>query len=548
MLAIQVEFVNYRYIATAYNNRMKSEWPPHPARLFSALVATHFDDFHPSIEEHAILEWLERQGSPLIVASSAIHSDVVTSFVPVNDTTIFRNIGYDKLESALFRVQNAELALQQSNNKDNKKILKKANSDLNKIKNKHRKLVSDCDHTDFKKTELKAGLELLPRFRKRQPRTFNSVVPNDPCVTFIWPDALPNSDQYVILNKLAERVVHLGHSLSLVVGRLIDNPPKPNWLPTIDQGTVQLRIPYPGLLKNLEERYAIHQGIEPRISPCEFQSYTNCSIEVKNIHTIFGEDWIILKYIRGPILTTIDTAKLSRQIRRILMTYADDPVPEIISGHKSDGTPSKNPHLVIVPLPFVGSQYADGRILGVAIIFPLAASFEERSCVFRALGRWESNNDNSILPVLLDKKMFYFTQLEHQSKQYMLRPSTWCQPSYQWRTVTPIALDRSPRNPKNLYSRDPIKCLKALNEAKDSICSSFKDIGIQPPKQIEICGTSIIGSIESNKFPRYPENKDYYKRTLVHAILNFDYEPSGLMSIGAGRFNGIGQCIPWSLK
>ena len=40
MLAIEVTFLTGRYVATAYNTRTESEWPPHPARLFSALAAT----------------------------------------------------------------------------------------------------------------------------------------------------------------------------------------------------------------------------------------------------------------------------------------------------------------------------------------------------------------------------------------------------------------------------------------------------------------------------------------------------------------------------
>jgi CRISPR-associated protein Csb2 len=75
MLAIEVEFLTGRYVATAYNTRAESEWPPHPARLFSAFTSTHFaadDATMPGrSEERAILEWLEQQGAPSIRASEA---------------------------------------------------------------------------------------------------------------------------------------------------------------------------------------------------------------------------------------------------------------------------------------------------------------------------------------------------------------------------------------------------------------------------------------------------------------------------------------------
>ena len=40
MIAIEVELLTGRYVATSFNDRRVPEWPPHPARLFSALVAT----------------------------------------------------------------------------------------------------------------------------------------------------------------------------------------------------------------------------------------------------------------------------------------------------------------------------------------------------------------------------------------------------------------------------------------------------------------------------------------------------------------------------
>ena len=88
MLAIEVSFLTGRYVATAYNTRTEGEWPPHPARLFSALVATHFADGSSAAEstgERDALEWLEGQGAPDIAASQASRRDVATVFVPVND-------------------------------------------------------------------------------------------------------------------------------------------------------------------------------------------------------------------------------------------------------------------------------------------------------------------------------------------------------------------------------------------------------------------------------------------------------------------------------
>ena len=41
MLAVEVEFLMGRSLATQTDERTEAEWPPHPQRLFSALVARY---------------------------------------------------------------------------------------------------------------------------------------------------------------------------------------------------------------------------------------------------------------------------------------------------------------------------------------------------------------------------------------------------------------------------------------------------------------------------------------------------------------------------
>ncbi|MFN8876672.1 MAG: type I-U CRISPR-associated protein Csb2, partial [Gemmatimonadota bacterium] len=40
MFALRLDLLTGRYAATSFDDRRRAEWPPHPARLFSALVAT----------------------------------------------------------------------------------------------------------------------------------------------------------------------------------------------------------------------------------------------------------------------------------------------------------------------------------------------------------------------------------------------------------------------------------------------------------------------------------------------------------------------------
>src|SRR3989304_2852312 len=93
MLSIEVELLGGRYAATEHNDRSRAEWPPHPARLFSALVAALHDREpvgHPAGEA---LLWLEQQDAPqldvdLDVDEGIGRREVRAVFVPVNDVTL----------------------------------------------------------------------------------------------------------------------------------------------------------------------------------------------------------------------------------------------------------------------------------------------------------------------------------------------------------------------------------------------------------------------------------------------------------------------------
>jgi CRISPR-associated protein Csb2 len=85
MLAIEVRFLLGRYVAADYRDREKAEWPPHPARLFSALVAAAYESGLGESARAALL-WLERLPPPQLCADPEPSLPLpVTVFVPVND-------------------------------------------------------------------------------------------------------------------------------------------------------------------------------------------------------------------------------------------------------------------------------------------------------------------------------------------------------------------------------------------------------------------------------------------------------------------------------
>ena len=89
MLVLRIVYLTGRAVATEYNDRDEPEWPPHPARLFSALVAEHAEAPDPA-EREALL-WLEKAAPPSIAATPASVRRTVTHYVPVNDAQVPRS-------------------------------------------------------------------------------------------------------------------------------------------------------------------------------------------------------------------------------------------------------------------------------------------------------------------------------------------------------------------------------------------------------------------------------------------------------------------------
>jgi len=95
MLTFEVEFLTGVSVAANPYRREEPEWPPHPDRLFQALVAAWGRDDQPDHDERAALEWLEALPTDglIISAPAAYGRDVVPVYVPPNDARTSGNPG-----------------------------------------------------------------------------------------------------------------------------------------------------------------------------------------------------------------------------------------------------------------------------------------------------------------------------------------------------------------------------------------------------------------------------------------------------------------------
>jgi CRISPR-associated protein Csb2 len=549
MLAIEVTFLTGRYVATSYNSRAAAEWPPHPARLFSALVATHFaadlatTAGHES--ERVALEWLEGLGAPRIQASDAAPRDVVTVFVPVND------VAMTDVDAEAHAVDEARANLDSARAKGEARAFKAAQKAIAKAEAALTKAIQRATAVPASRVNPDQGRCVLPDHRTRQPRTFPSVTPDEPRVTFVWDEAAPTEAQQAALSSLLKRVVRLGHSSSLVTMRLTAAPLAPNWRPD-DQGEATLRVVEAGQLEALKAAWRHHREEEPRVMPAVPQLYTRrasgSSAQVPT--SLFSESWLVLRRVEGPPLPVVSAVGLARAVRRVLLSFAAEPIPEILSGHRDDGQPTTVPHVAVVPLPFVGHAQATGAILGVALIFPRAIGEAERRDVYRAVAAWEAaarqeDEDTPTVQVNLGPAgVLGLERVEWGTVQVTLRPSTWCGPAQVWSTVTPVALDR---NPGNLSSRDPHELASAVTQAEATIRAACVRIGLPEPLRVEVLPAAPwAGAAKVRNYPPFPGLEGRIQRVLTHARVAFERAVRGPVLLGAGRFVGLGLFRPES--
>jgi CRISPR-associated protein Csb2 len=471
-------------------------------------------------------------------------------FVPVNDVGVIRHPNREKLEREL------EAYAQLDEGAARAKALKKAEEARKKLQAETLKACAAPSETTAQAR--KEATAMLPDGRGRQPRTFPVAIPELPHVAFVWPDAAPPRDVSIALGNLLRRLSRLGHSSSLVHATLITAERievlaartaccVPN-----EAGNTSIRWVSPGQIERLDRAFALHQQVQPRVLPARFVNYRwgRAAKATMTPSSYFAPDFLVFARLDGPRLPPTSVVGLSSQVRKALMSCADPPPHEVISGH---GGASERPHLAIVPLPYVSGRFADGALLGFALILPRTADEAARKALLRAVARMESNGEPGraaeapSLTILLGEagKLVLRRVAWGEDRRRTLQPNTWTHASRHWATATPIALDR---NPGDLHNADARRRAQAFDDAAASIRTSCERIGLPVPHDVDVLRSCVLpGTAKPKSYPRYPIAASRPQRVLVHARLTFDEPVTGPVLLGSGRYFGLGLCAPVDL-
>ncbi len=479
MIGFEVEFLGGVSYASRPDNRAVTEWPPQPDRLFQSLVATWGRNDEPDLAETEALEWLEARNHDALRIDASIGSarDVLIVFVPTNDART-----------------TSERA--------------------------------------------KSTASLLTRLR--QQRYFPAQAlgdGEDARVRYLWTDATDVDRHAPALERLAREMTYVGHSSSLVRAAFLRDAGhvkvRDAWIP---RGGVPLRVPYPGRLAELRRRYT--QRLPANASPVTVTALRPAN--VTEHQTLFDRNAIVVLADAGGFRPAAEAfPTVAKRLRDALMKIGEDAgirIPELLSGHAANGDASSKAHVAFIPLSDIGGPFSDGFLRGVAVLFPHEAPSHELVDVRRIL-RAFIDSDNGGGALHFGRSGSWRLSPAAGETIHALDLTRYTEPSRMWGSVTPVALERYPKNE---------------SEIATLLLSMLDNAGV--PASVVRHADARFAITESSQFRGAPTiraarlalapDSRYRSKRFVHLCVRFGEPVHGPLVLGAGKFRGLGLMHP----
>lgn len=484
MLVFEIEYLQRVSYAAKYNRPDEPEWPPHPDRVFMALVGA-WGSAGCSAAGADALRWLESQGPPEIAAPDANPRSRFKNFVPTSSNEA-QGFGY-------------------------------------------------LDATN---------LLQITQSIVRKERMFPAVVlPDDrPTVHMIWRDVSPSAIVRDSLELLAGLVSHVGHSASLTrVSVASKTDVEPSYVASKDDSAsdLLLRCPHPGRLEALVSRFSDATSVMIPSWPSTAPTCRYHRPKSKPAEGAMGpsEEWVVLAATGlVPILRAFPM--VGKAMRDTVMSHTQEEVHKIISGHTPNGRPLEEPHLAILPMANVGwGKYSDGELLGLALVLPRASKYgtSERRQLRRAVSQFLDSKQGGGILRLGESGTVSLRRSATIAKKSLL-PDRYTEVDRTWASVTPVVLDKHPKKqhtPEDIITES---CGRAgLPHPLSVIISRYSEVPGAPPAFV---------NKNAQVDWRPPKPGMFDNRFVCHAVLTFETDVRGPVLVGAGRYYGMGLFLP----
>lgn len=401
---------------------------------------------------------------------------------------------------------------------------------------------------------LKSGLQLAP-LRRISGYDLNPEN-NELVIRYVWHLPEHQTPPLDELNELAARVSYFGRAedrVEMSFALTNERPAIPagqvQWNPSANAMSIKLAVPRAHSLRDLGVRHEMKVPARIRkpnsLSCLKIQAY-----ERHDLCALASPGFVgIVSLSNGDgngRVRSFDprfACKYRAWLRGALIRIARDEIHwmdrafalEMIAGHLPDGTPTKRPHLAIVPLPSLHHRgLADGQVRRIALLgFAPTDAENQAADVFRTLVR--SINGNELI---------------HDGKptglviEVVKNDGLWQQftgSSCVWATAFPIALKSKFDVSKALSGNE--RHLRKQQELQRLIRRALTIQGLSPTiaAQTAIVTSSTPFLEKTERVEKYlTENGGYF----THARLEFPSPMKGPLVIGDGRYSGMGLCFP----
>ncbi|MGL5808383.1 MAG: type I-G CRISPR-associated protein Csb2 [Nocardioides sp.] len=383
-LVIDMLLMSGRYDAGGGQDPREVEWPPHPARVFSAFRSVATDD------EVAVLRDLERLAPPLVHASGVLSETGTRAYVVTNTlaakggnlTHLGRTSGLRQRRSVFPVSPRVQMVW-----------------------------TEDGDVSD-------TGVAQLDELARRVPylgRSTSLVMMSARRVAQVEvPAAMdayePAGDEPV---DVSLRVPYRGYVDAL---EALHHDASPAWQASDDGRAAH---PY-------------------RLIPSDGDASSGTDKMDGPPHASPYRDLVVLRFIDHRPAGRL-TPVLAAALRSRVMSRTAEPLPPAVHGHGLQGTP----HVAYLGLPVCGNPHADGHLVAMAVAIPGMAP-DERARVLRGiLGSAKGAKIEIDGPRIPTISLVY----EPDSlRPRAALAATWQGPSRQWVSATPVVVDRFPKD------------------------------------------------------------------------------------------------------
>ncbi|MGW7029151.1 type I-G CRISPR-associated protein Csb2 [Streptomyces xanthophaeus] len=312
-----------------------------------------------------------------------------------------------------------------------------------------------------------------------------------------------------------------------------------DWVPTAQEthDTHYLRAPYPGFLSRLR---TAHQEIQPAYQQARPHPYRLACTEPEaaDAEVVDGPyaDFLTFAFPTGmsldPSLTLKVTASLRAKVSGMLDVAGHDvDAMTAVHGHKQPGDQRRV--CAFVTLPFVGHPHADGRLRAVGVALPRDLDPAHRKALLAVLLRLDGGLRKLMVPtVRYPVPLTYLSQgAAELTATKAARAERWTAASTEWSTALPMVLDSFPkRNGEGIEASVAASCVMA---------------GLPEPHSVEVLrqGAFIPGApdLPGYALRRKPDDRPLPSR---HVRVRFPRPVSGPVVLGSKKNFGLGLCLP----